>query len=247
MIRLEFLNLTEEQAQHILDAAIEARAFTIGGGPASAVAAMSPGIPASNDPGTPPLLPAGEDKREPAPKGATHDIRGVPYNGDFHSPRFNSDGSWAKRRGHDKDAAAAFEAPYLAPKSAAPQAAPSTGATMGNIATGTASPAANAPTAGIGQPGNVSTASAYPSAPAAMTAPAAAPAPQAFQVPTVDTYRDLWVGLCRDQKVTGAHEDYIRRTYGGHPCAEEVMGDEAKRAAIFALFVGWQAGVPLQG
>lgn len=58
----------------------------------------------------------------PAPvatASADVDSRGVPYHPDFHAARTsdtggkNPDGSWKKRRGHDKVALATYEAPYL--------------------------------------------------------------------------------------------------------------------------------------
>jgi hypothetical protein len=216
-IHLEFANLTAEQAHHIIEAYREAQCFGSVDIEALTVPLQSASTVANGaDDGAPP---------------SSHDDRGVPYNAVFHNPRFVADGSWAKRRNHDKVALAAFEAPYLTPKSPsdAPQAAPSTVAATANTAVERPDPNSKAQLD-----------KQYPGI-SGVSAPTLTAAP----VPTVEQYRDMWIELCRNFKVAGAHQAFVEKTFGGHPCADDIIADPVKRAAIWSLFTGWAAGVKL--
>lgn len=59
------------------------------------------------------------DAKHPA---GTLDSRGVPLHPTYHNGNVKGDGSWTRRRNHDKAAADAYEAPFLAPKQ--PEAEP---------------------------------------------------------------------------------------------------------------------------
>jgi hypothetical protein len=95
MITLTLTFDTVEQAHHVLEAFNEARGFV----------EQSPA----------PV----QQQQSPAPvqqQSVELDTRGVPYHPQFHAEtrKRNADGSWARRRNHDRAAADAYEAPFLA-------------------------------------------------------------------------------------------------------------------------------------
>lgn len=216
-IRLEFTGLTADQAQHILEAAKEAESLTT-----HQEAVAAPAIPANP---LPAVQPAQDDAEGTAPP-ADRDSRGVPYNSTFHNPRFTADGNWAKRRNHDKEALAAFEAPHLAK---APSAAPQAAITAERLDPNSKESLDKQYPGITGMPS---------AAPQAATLNATTPEP----LPTIDQYKDLWVDLCRNFKVTGLHQAHIEKAFGAHPCADEIVNDVAARSAIWKLFQRWNSG-----
>lgn len=195
----------------------------------AATPAPPPGIPASRDPGTPQVTAAGEI-----------DSKGFPHNPEFHadSKRKNADGSWAKRKGVNKDACAAWEASFTAGQSPAP--AP------------TAAPASVVPTAeqinamhGVTTPPNGHT---VVTAPPASTVPAADPfaapsAPPAPPAPVAEkkrvTYAE-WYGLYSNLLSAGkiSPEKYseIAARYGALDNAMVFMQNDDARANCYAEF-----------
>lgn len=223
-IELKFCNLTKEQAEHILEAYGEARGMSAAAWemPAPSPLTAAQGIPA-------PGAPAGNGEAdETGAPPASHDNRGVPFNATFHNPAFKADGSWKRRRNHDKDAADAFEAQFLGkPASGAAQAAPQT-------AVNTAAPTPSAtPAASAAPASTVATAVAAPAS--------AAPSPGRY-VPNPQEYTDKWTELCRTGKVTGEHQQFIQNTYKFHPCAAEIVNDVDTRTAIWIYFGHWANG-----
>jgi len=159
------------------------------------------------------------------------DKRGVPFHGDFHYPRHKEDGSWVLRRNHDKTAREAYEAPFLGNPN---------GNQVASVASSTTIQPANA---------GVST-EPTPPAVSAFTAPAEPAAPSAtFEAPTVRylpgvaEYEAKWAQLCRELKVTGEHQAFIERTFGGHPCNPVVRDVEENRRQIWVVFLQWEQGV----
>ncbi len=228
-IKLEFANLTAPQAHHILEAYAEAQGIS--------TKQAIPQVTATID--TPQVAAAdtGNDVAERTAAAGKLDNRGVPFHEQHHSPRFKEDGSWARRRNHDKPAADAYEAAYLGNGSGAAQAAPQTVATTGNTAAPTPTQAP-ASTAAPSQP------TAEPQA--VMNAPtaSASPSPMAGRyVPTVEEYKAKWVELCQQQKVSGEHQQFIEKTFGGHPTLPPIMADETKREQIWIYFGHWSNGL----
>jgi len=226
MIKLEFNGLSAQQAHHMVEAYAEAMSF---------VTHEADGVVSErqekvtdfalqsyrNNAAADALV--GEAADQAAAAGKV-DGRGVPFHGDYHSGKLKDDGTWGRRRNHNKALADAFEAPYLAPK---PPLAPQTVATTASTAapTPSATPVATAPTDGT------------------WSVPSASPSPAAPYVPTVEEYKAKWVDLCQKQQVTGEHQKFIETTFKHHPCDPALMAIEANRLAIWAHFENWANGV----
>jgi hypothetical protein len=229
-IKLEFTLTTPQQAHHMVEAYAEAMSFvtheadgvTVLQQGASERVTMQQYVAGAG------LDVNGEAADQAAAAGKV-DGRGVPFHGDYHSGKIKDDGTWGRRRNHNKALADAFEAPYLAPKppSGAAPLAPQTVATTGNIAapTPSATSVTTAPTDGT------------------WSVPSATPQPAAPYVPTVEEYKAKWVDLCQKQQVTGEHQKFIETTFKHHPCDPALMAIEANRLAIWAHFENWANGV----
>ncbi len=146
------------------------------------------------------------------------DKRGVPFHEEFHYPRTKEDGSWVLRRNHDKAARERYEAPFVGQHPAPAAAAPG-------------EPAASAEFGGA------------PSTDAPATPSATFEAPAVRYLPSVEEYDAKWKQLCREQKVTGEHQAFIEKTFGGHPLNPVVMNVEENRRQIWVVFLNWEAGV----
>ncbi len=71
-------------------------------------------------------------------------------------------------------------------------------------------------------------------APVASPAPIAQPQPVQYVVPTADDVRNLWNHMCQHAMVTGADEQHIIATWGGHPGSQTVLDNPGLRAAVHA-------------
>lgn len=207
MIKLEFSDLTVEQAHHILEAHQEAMGFT-------ANTPLMDKIEELRIKHAEPVITVEQASNEDIAAIGKFDNRGVPFHADHHSPRLKEDGSWARRRGHDRLAADSYEARYLG-NGVAPQAAPQTVATT---------------------------------PPVSMTPPVAETmpsfdAPLVRCLPTVEEFKAKWVDLCHKQLVSGEHQKFIEKQFGGHPCAPEIMANEENRRQIWVIFENWANGI----
>jgi hypothetical protein len=224
-IRLEFTLTTPQQAHHMVEAYAEAMSFVTHEADRLVThIAQAKAIEAAG---------ATNEAADQAAAAGKVDGRGVPFHQDYHSGKLKDDGTWGRRRNHNKALADAFEAPYLAPKSA------------------NASTVASGPVTTVAAPSNAPTASASPSATPVATAPtdgtwsvpSATPQPTAPYVPTVEEYKAKWVDLCQKQQVTGEHQKFIETTFKHHPCDPALMAIEANRLAIWTHFENWASGV----
>lgn len=256
-IKIELWFDTAEQAQHVLEAYREAQGMGKGAYTQDMTEQFTreqfrqPNTPQVAAPGVDP----GNDVAERTAAAGKLDNRGVPFHEQHHSPRFKEDGSWARRRNHDKPAADAYEAQYLGKSGNGEQAA--AGANTSHVSAPMASAAPNvaAPVASVGNGNPLSVAApastAAPSQPTAepqavMNAPtaSASPSPMAGRyVPTVEEYKAKWVELCQQQKVIGEHQQFIEKTFGGHPTLPPIMADETKREQIWIYFGHWSNGL----
>lgn len=224
-IELKFANLSHEQALEMIaaHATIKAGGRVGNGGETAPTATPSTGTTtatADQDTGG---TPTEGDAGQPAGK---LDARGVPLHPQFHNGNVKGDGSWTRRRNHDKAAADAYEAPYLRGKSGA--ISQTTAATEVTPASAEPSPPA-------------ASAFAAPAEPAAPSATFEAPAVR--YLPSVAEYEAKWAQLCRELKVTGEHQAFIERTFGGHPCNPVVRDVEENRRQIWVVFLQWEQGV----
>jgi hypothetical protein len=220
-IKLEFILATPQQAHHMVEAYAEAMSFVTHEADRLVThIAQAKAIEAAG---------ATNEAADQAAAAGKVDGRGVPFHQDYHSGKLKDDGTWGRRRNHNKALADAFEAPYLAPKppSDAAPLAPLTVVTTANTAapTPSATPVATAPTDGT------------------WSVPSATPQPAAPYVPTVEEYKAKWVDLCQKQQVTGEHQKFIETTFKHHPCDPALMAIEANRLAIWTHFENWASGV----
>jgi hypothetical protein len=224
MIKLEFTLTTPQQAHHMVEAYAEAQSFVTHQGNAAELAEALAQYQRDGN-----VAQVNGEADDQAAAAGKVDGRGVPFHQDYHSGKLKDDGTWGRRRNHNKAAADAFEAPYLAPKppSGAAPLAPSTVVTTASTAapTPSATPVTTAPTDGT------------------WSVPSASPSPAAPYVPTVEEYKAKWVDLCQKQQVTGEHQKFIETTFKHHPCDPALMAIEANRLAIWAHFENWANGV----
>lgn len=220
-ISITFPNLSHEQALEMIAAHATIKAggrLELMGNGSGTVATVEPSTgstTATADPDTGDT----SNERDTAMIGNREgqlDARGVPLHPQFHNGNVKGDGSWTRRRNHDKAAADAYEAPYLQEK---PAAAAHVEA---------AAPAASA---------------AFTDAPSTAAPSATFEAPAVRYLPSVAEYEGKWAQLCRELKVTGEHQAFIERTFGGHPCNPVVRDVEENRRQIWVVFLQWEQGV----
>lgn len=181
-------------------------------------------VPASASiPGTPPLSPAPVAAPSSSSAGvatassAPLDNRGVPHHPDFHGALDGegggkkADGSWKRRRNHDKAAADVYEAPYLAPKRAA-EANP----TLAPAASPVPAPATVPPVTSTVDP------TAVFGAPI-IVPPAASPG-------SVTELEQLWTKLAAANVVNQAHAQQLHGWHGyGHPIGSAGYAQDAEK------------------
>lgn len=189
--------------------------------------AYETGPASASIPGTPPLSPATDAALSSSPVGAATasgaplDNRGVPHHPDFHGALDGegggkkADGSWKRRRNHDKAAADAYEAPYLAPKRAAEQAA---------VANPTLVPAA----APVPAPATVPPVTSTVDPTTVFGAPIIVP--PAASPGSVTELEQLWTKLAAANVVNQAHAQQLHGWHGyGHPIGSAGYAQDAEK------------------
>jgi hypothetical protein len=178
----------------------------------------------------------------PPPAGANGelDVRGVPHNPTFHAEtkRKNGDGSWAKRKGVDKDGCARYEAQFIGarptimtPPTAAPTTpAPSAAETTAKFAPHLVTPPAAAPSP-TGDP--FAAPAAAPSVPPVTNTPPAPPTPALEEV-TYNQWYELYMNLLTAGKITPEQYTTIAERYGAIENTMKFMDDAQARAASYA-------------
>jgi hypothetical protein len=176
-----------------------------------------------NAPSAAPSISSTPATASPASNGGASDMdsRGVPYHADHHAARSgatggkNPDGTWKRRRGHDKAAADAYEAQYAGKGGGAANAA----------AASTSEPAPNGSASSVG----------FPAPPVAAAAGASTITPPPPGCPGVEEFKNRWIDLVQRNRVGREHEDYILSQWGAHPVAGEAIyaADPVKRTAVY--------------
>lgn len=192
-----------------------------------------PPAPPVNYPGTIPGAPVGADPfaapaAPPAAPAGDVDSRGIPHNPQFHadSRRQNKDGSWARRKGVNKEACDAWEASATRTPAAPPAGIPAP------LAPPTTAPVAHPNPAEVtakfaphlaGQPNGATVPApagtdpfAAPAAPPAPPAPPAPAAPVVEDLPEVSyaEWHQLYSNLIAGGKMTAEKYTEIAERYG---------------------------------
>jgi hypothetical protein len=217
-----------------------------GGGAADATAPTITPPPAMIPPPAP--APAPQVVTDPfsappptAGAGGELDARGVPHNPTFHAEtkRKNGDGSWAKRKGVDKDGCARYEAQYI---TAGPNQAPTPPAGIpAPVMTTTPAPSAAETTAKFAphlvQPPVVTPPAGDPfAAPAPTPAAPAAPTPPApaLEEVTYNQWYELYMNLLTAGKISPEQYTAIAERYGAIENTMKFMDDADARARSYA-------------
>lgn len=187
-----------------------------------------------------PAMP-GVPMQSPPAAGAEIDSKGIPHNPEFHAEtkRKNNDGSWAKRKGVNKEACAAWEA-SLAGRTPTAPTTPTTdqiNAMHGAPGQPNGHTVVTDPFAGqtvISAPPSDPFAAPAPTAPVAPPAPPA-PAPAAEPVSYGQWYT-LYSNLLAAGKMTPETYTEIAGRYGAVEDVMKFQRDDAARANCFAEF-----------
>lgn len=198
-------------------------------------AAPAPQVPVTTQTPPPPPPP-------PPGAGVEVDSRGIPHNPQFHadSKRKNNDGSWAKRKGVDKDACEAWEGSFAGN---APQTPPPPPPPPGTTLTAAETTAKFAPHL-AGMPNGAASPDPFAAPnpePAAVTPPPPPPppAPVEQEIPSVDyaEWHRMYMSLYTTGRLTPEKYTEIADPLGGIEDQMKFFNDEVARGKCYAEFL----------